>query len=61
MQEVTSNSAETLARWKSWQKEYLKDIQSRVGKFDYDVGEDDLVFGIPEHNGVQITAYNTLI
>ena len=60
MREVTSNSAETLARWKSWQKEYLKDIQSRVVGFDYDVSEDDLVFGIPEHNGVQITTYNTL-
>ena len=60
MREVTSNSAETLARWKSWQKEYLMDIQSRVVGFDYEVSEDDLVFGIPEHNGVQITTYNTL-
>jgi integrase len=60
MREVTSNSAETLARWKNWQKEYLKDIQSRVVGFDYEISEDDLVFGIPEHNGVQITTYNTL-
>ena len=60
MREVTSNSAETLARWKKWQKEYLNDIQSRVVGFDYEVSEDDLVFGIPEHNGVRITTYNTL-
>lgn len=60
MREVTSNSAETLARWKNWQKEYLMDIQSRFGGFDYELSENDLVFGIPEHNGIQITTYNTL-
>lgn len=60
MREVTSNSAETLARWKNWQKEYLMDIQSRVRGFDYELSENDLVFGIPEHNGIQITTYNTL-
>ena len=60
MREVTSNSAETLARWKKWQKVYLKDIQSRLVGFDYEVTEDDLVFGIPEHNGIQIATYNTL-
>ena len=61
MREVTSNSAETLARWMSFQKEYLKAIQSRsVVAFDYEISEDDLVFGIPEHNGVQLTTYNTL-
>ena len=61
MREVTSNIAETLARWKSFQKEYLKAIQSRsVVAFDYEISEDDLVFGIPEHNGVQLTTYNTL-
>ena len=28
--------------------------------YEYEVAENDLVFGIPEHNGVQITTYNTL-
>ena len=62
LREVTSNSAETLARWKKWQSEYLKHIQSRpeFRGFEYQVSENDLVFGIPEHNGINITTYNTL-
>jgi integrase len=62
LREVTSNSAETLARWKKWQKDYLNQMQSReeFRGYEYEVAENDLVFGIPEHNGVQITTYNTL-
>ena len=62
LREVTSNSAETLARWKKWQTDYLKQMQSRYEfrGYEYEVAETDLVFGIPEHNGVQITTYNTL-
>ena len=62
LREVTSNSAETLARWKKWQTGYLKQMQSRdeFRGYEYELAETDLVFGIPEHNGVQITTYNTL-
>ena len=62
LREVTSNSAETLARWKKWQADYLKQMQSRdeFRGYEYEVAETDLVFGIPEHNGVQISTYNTL-
>ena len=62
LREVTSNSAETLARWKSWQKNYLKHMQSRpeFRGYEYELSENDLVFGLPEHNGICITTYNTL-
>ena len=61
--EVTSNSAEALARWKQWQSEYLLLMQQKLRlsskSFSYRITEDDLVFAMPEANGVETTSYNT--
>ena len=62
IREVTSNSAEVLARWKMWQQEYLNRLKgsSTWGSFQYEITENDLVFGLPKAEGVEITQYNTL-
>ena len=58
--EVTSNSAETLSRWKKWQREYLDLMCAKGDGYQYEITEDDLVFGLPERDKVTITNYNTL-
>ena len=58
--EVTSNSAEALSRWKKWQKEYLSLMKKYGNGYEYEIAEDDLVFGVPERDAVRLTSYNTL-
>ena len=62
IREVTSNSAETLSRWKLWQRQYLELLRHKNGgcSYEYEITENDLVFGIPTFDGVKITSYNTL-
>ena len=61
--EVTSNSAEALARWKHWQSEFLLLMKQKAcsnsASFSYEINENDLVFALPEANGVETTSYNT--
>ncbi len=60
IREVTSNSAEALSRWKAWQRQYLLLMKQRGNGYDYEIAEDDLVFGVPERDAIKITSYNTL-
>jgi integrase len=60
IREVTSNSAEALSRWKLWQKQYLSLMQQCGNGYNYEISEDDLVYGIPERDAVTITSYNVL-
>ena len=61
IREVTSNSAQVLARWKAWQREHLRVMQGKsVNGYRYELQETDLVFGIPKGERVEISSYNTL-
>ena len=61
IREVTSNSAGTLARWKKQAQDYLhlKQEKNALG-YNYEITDNDYVFGLPLPEGVEVTSYNTL-
>jgi len=70
MREITCNAAESLARWRKWQRQYLADHEaqfrcvglstSKAADGLPSIAEDVLVFALPDKAGWKLSPYNTL-